>query len=89
MKNKLIDLNDHLFAQLERLNNEALQGEALRDETNRAKALTQVAGQIVSNAQLALEAERFCAEYGLRKAVMPQMLDAKPDLPPLGSKPDA
>ena len=56
MKNKITDLNDHLFAELERLGDEALQGETLEDEISRAKALSQVADRIIDNARLVLEA---------------------------------
>mgnify|MGYP003594747829 CR=1 FL=1 len=65
MKNKLSDLNDHLFAQLERLSDEDLTGENLAEEINRARAVTCVATQIIENGNLALRAETFIQEYGL------------------------
>lgn len=57
MKNKLIDLNNHLFAQLERLGNEEMTPENLREEVARSGAITSVAKEIISNARLALDAE--------------------------------
>lgn len=57
MKNKLIDLNDHLFAQLERLGDEEISVENLQNEISRAKAITGVSSQIISNARLALDAQ--------------------------------
>jgi hypothetical protein len=77
MKNKLIDLNNHLFAQLERLNDEDLQGEALSEEINRSKAITGISKEIVSNARLALNAQQFKQEAGLiARDTMPKMLEA-------------
>ena len=49
-RNTLGDLNNHLFEELERLNNEELAGEKLETELKRAKAITSVAQQIISNA---------------------------------------
>jgi len=40
MKNKLIHLNNHLFEQLERLNDADLKSEELQEEMSRAKAIT-------------------------------------------------
>lgn len=63
MKNKLTDLNDHLFLQLERLNEEGLSGEALQAEILRSKAITEVSKSIVENASLQLSAIKLKAEY--------------------------
>lgn len=68
MKNKLTDLNDHLFAQLERLGDESLKGEELSQEINRSKAVAGVANQVISNASLVLEAQKALGD-GLIKEV--------------------
>lgn len=59
MKNKLTDLNDHLFAELERLSDEDLVGEKLEEEIRRAEAVCGISTQIIANGTLALKAEQF------------------------------
>lgn len=66
VKNKLTDLNNHLFAQLERLNDEDLQGEALEEEIKRAKAVSDISTNIINNARTVLEAQKFFDEIGYK-----------------------
>jgi hypothetical protein len=69
MKNKLSDLNNHLFMEIERLGDEDLKGEELAEEIGRARAVCDVAGQIVSAGRLVLEAAKAADELpGLRKS---------------------
>jgi len=75
MKNSLLDLNNHLFAQLERLGDENLKPEELEKEIERSKAITDVSKSIVSNAALQLSALKLQAEYaGLNKNDIPTNL---------------
>lgn len=78
MNNKLIDLNNHLFAQLERLSDEDTTGEKLTEEIGRSKAVTGVAGQIIGNAKLALEAQKALSD-GLIRGNLPKMLRMETD----------
>ena len=65
MKNKLLDLNNHLFAQLERLGDEDVSGDKLAEEIDRAKAVAGIASQIVANTTLALKAQELMYKYGV------------------------
>lgn len=78
MKNKLTDLNDHLFAELERLGDEDLEGDDLEKEIIRAKAISDVSRQIIENAKVALDATKLQVEYGGRNNVeLPIMLETR------------
>lgn len=65
--NSLGDLNMYLFEQLERLNEEDILGETLDNEINRSTAVTKVAGAIIANARLVLEAEKLKDETAVNK----------------------
>lgn len=64
MKNKLSDLNDHLFGQLERLSDESLTADDIAKEVTRTDALVKVSEQIINNANLVLRGAALVAEYG-------------------------
>lgn len=71
MKNKLSDLNNHLFAQLERLSEEGISAEKIEQEAKRAEAIVTVADQITRNADLQLKAAKLFADHG--QAVLPML----------------
>lgn len=77
MKNKLSDLNNHLFAQLERLSDESLTPEQIEAECKRGDAITQVADKIIENAALHLKAVGMMAEHGERVGRHLTMLESK------------
>lgn len=75
MKNTMLDLNNHLFAQLERLGDEELDSDELAAEINRAKAITSVAAQIINNGRLVLDAKKFADDQMNADAKLPKMLE--------------
>ena len=73
MKNTLADLNNHLFAQLERLGDEDLQPQELENEIARAKAIATISSQIIANGNLVLKAKQLQTETNDEK--LPPMLE--------------
>ena len=65
MQNKLSDLNNHLFAQLERLSDEDLTGDELNQEIGRGKAVVDVASQIIQNGELQVKVCKLAHEAGV------------------------
>lgn len=70
-RNKLSDLNDHLFAQLERLGDDNLTAEKISQEADRAEAIVALADRIVNNADLQLRAAKLFGEFGAQ--VLPML----------------
>lgn len=64
MKNRLSDLNDHLFAQLERLADEDLKPDEIENEAKRGAAMVAVADQIIRNAALQIQAAKIASDAG-------------------------
>ena len=75
MKNTLGDLNNHLFAEIERLSDEDLKGEELVEEISRAKSISEVSARIISNASVILQAEKFKDDRFNADRAVPKMLE--------------
>ena len=79
MKNTLTDLNNHLFEELERLNDEDLDEDQIEKELKRAEGMTKIAQQIIQNGELAYKTMVYMDEYGynVEKRSVPAMLESK------------
>ncbi|MBI9013609.1 MAG: hypothetical protein JEZ08_15355 [Clostridiales bacterium] len=75
MQNTLGDLNNHLFAQLERLSDEELKSDDLKEEIERAKSVTMVASKIIENGSLVLQAKRITDGAYDANLRLPKMLE--------------
>jgi hypothetical protein len=80
-KNKLTDLNDHLFAQLERLSDEAMTPEQIECEAKRGKAIVAVADQIVKNASLQVKVAKLISDKGAIRPLLPVVLGDQVETP--------
>lgn len=80
MKNKLTDLSDHLFAQMERLADEDLKPDQLEREAKRSEAMVAVADSIIRTASVQLAAAKLVHDSGK---------DPRPYLPAVGKDPMA
>ena len=74
MKNTLNDLNNHLFAEIERLGDEDLTGEGLEIELKRAKGIADIATRIIDNGSLMLSAMKFKDDRLDADSAMPALL---------------
>lgn len=84
MMNTLQDLNNYLFEQIERINDDELSDEQLQKEITRSQAITKISEVIVRNAELSLKTMQHLNEFGYGKgnddpslAPVPAMLEGK------------
>lgn len=87
MKNKFTDLNNHLFSALERISDEDLKGKALAAEVSRAQSISNVARQIIGNANLVMKAKQMQIANTMTttdQRKLPEYFDAEPQQPKLG-----
>lgn len=75
MQNTLGDLNNHLFAQLERLNDEEVTGTELKEEIERSKAVANIAKGIIDNGNLVLQAQKFADDQLDANGEIPKLLN--------------
>jgi hypothetical protein len=75
MRNTLGDLNNHLFAQLERLSDEDVTGDKLEEEIKRAKSITRVASKIIDTGNLVLDAKKLTEDHMNADVKIPKMLE--------------
>ena len=75
VRNTLGDLNNFLFAQLERLDNEELEGDALLKEIARSKAISEISKNVIENANVVLQAQKHMDEFRGTDSTMPRMLE--------------
>ncbi|MBP2098839.1 hypothetical protein [Enterococcus rivorum] len=73
-QNKLTDLNNHLFEQIERLNDDALNMEELEKEIKRAQAMKGIAEKIIDNANTVIRGSQLY-DLDFPKATKPKMLE--------------
>ena len=75
MRNSLVDLNNYLFEQLERLNDEESD---LDEEIIRARAIADIAKNIVENANTILKAKKFQREsLGKENITIPKLIEGE------------
>ena len=77
MKNKLADLNNILFAQLERLDDESVIGEELDAVVKRGEAIAGISAQIIANKNLQIKTVKTAHELGIhvKDPVLLQLID--------------
>lgn len=64
VRNKLTDLTNTLFAQLETLDDRDLTADELKTELQRSKQMVAISSQILQTGQLALDAKKFKDKAG-------------------------
>ena len=77
MKNGLADLNNHLFAQIEALDNDELSSDEAARLIEKSKVMIGLAGQILNVAKTQIDAMKLKEACGLTDDDMPELIQNK------------
>jgi hypothetical protein len=67
--NSLADLNAILFSQIQKIQDEDATDEELEKEIKKSEAITKLSSQVLSSANIALQAQKQFDEYGTGRTV--------------------
>ena len=67
--NSLADLNAILFNQIQKIQNEDATDEELEKEIKKSEAITKLSSQVLSSANIAIQAQKQFDEYGTGRTV--------------------
>ena len=81
-RNKLSDLNNHLFAQLERLGEEDLTVEEIHKEVSRGKSICHLASSVIKNAKMQIDAMKLVAHGEYTVNELPELIGMHPRTKP-------
>ncbi len=73
-RNKITDLNDHLFEQLEKLSDPDMNDEDLEKEIKRSKAMSGLASNIIGAAKVTVDAMKLIGHGQVRREDLPLLL---------------
>lgn len=76
-RNKLTDLNDHLFMALERLNDEDLTIDKLELEQKRVQAISKISREIIHSSNLVYKVAVSMGKGDIDPMTLPQQLNNK------------
>ena len=76
MNNTIADLNNYLFEQIERLQDDDLTEKDLEREVKRATAISKIATNIIKGGEIALKATSINMEYG-KDVEIPEVISGK------------
>lgn len=76
-RNKLSDLNDHLFMALERLNDEDLSMDKLELEEKRVRAIANISREIIHSSNLVYKVAVSMGKGDIDPMTLPQQLNNK------------
>lgn len=78
MKNTLVDLNNYLFEQIERLNDDSLTDDELERELKKTDSIVKVSEKIIQNGELAFKTMQHMDQYGYgTQRSVPKMLSSE------------